>query len=70
MKDHRQPRAGDVPNEKTLADPNNPLGKEGAALDRKIRSICSGCQPRQDVQAGAARAIAPGSTSHGGFIPV
>ncbi|MBR0965557.1 hypothetical protein JQ554_15835 [Bradyrhizobium diazoefficiens] len=28
MKDHRQPRAGDVPNEKNLDDPNNPLSKE------------------------------------------
>ena len=35
--------AGDVPNEKNLSDPNNPLSKEDAALDRKIRSICRGC---------------------------
>jgi hypothetical protein len=24
---HRQPRAGDVPNEKNLSDPNNPVNK-------------------------------------------
>jgi len=40
---HRQPRAGDVPNEKSLSDPNNPVNKEDAALDRKIKSICRGC---------------------------
>jgi hypothetical protein len=40
---HRQPRAGDVPSEKNLRDPNNPLSKEDADLDRKIRSICRGC---------------------------
>jgi hypothetical protein len=40
---HRQPRAGDVPNEKNLSDPNNPMNKEDAALDRKIKSICRGC---------------------------
>jgi hypothetical protein len=40
---HRQPRATDVPNEKNLSDPNDPLSKENAALDRKIKSICRGC---------------------------
>ena len=40
---HRQPRAGDVPSEKNLNDPNDPLSKENAILDRKIRSICRGC---------------------------
>ena len=40
---HRQPRVGDVPNEKNLSDPNDPLSKENAALDRKIKSICRGC---------------------------
>jgi hypothetical protein len=40
---HRQPRAGDVPNEKNIADPNNPANKEDAALDRKLKSICRGC---------------------------
>ena len=40
---HRQPRASDVPNEKNLSDPNDPLSKENAALDRKIKIICRGC---------------------------
>jgi hypothetical protein len=40
---HRQPRAGDVPNEKNLSDPNNPVNKEDAQLDKKIKSICRGC---------------------------
>jgi hypothetical protein len=40
---HRQPRADQVPSEKTLSDPNNPANKEDAALDRKIKSICRGC---------------------------
>jgi hypothetical protein len=40
---HRQPRAGDVPSEKNLSNPNDPMNKEDAALDRKIKSICRGC---------------------------
>lgn len=40
---HRQPRVGDVPNEKNLSDPNDALSKENAILDRKIKSICRGC---------------------------
>ena len=40
---HRQPRADQVPPEKDLGDPNDPLNKENAALDRKIKSICRGC---------------------------
>jgi len=40
---HRQPRASDVPNEKNLSDPNDPLSKENMALDKKIKSICRGC---------------------------
>jgi hypothetical protein len=40
---HRQPRASDVPSEKNLSDPNDPLSKENAALDKKIKSICRGC---------------------------
>jgi hypothetical protein len=40
---HRQPRLSDVPSEKNLSDPNDPLSKENAALDRKIKSICRGC---------------------------
>ena len=40
---HRQPRAGDVPNEKNIANPNEPVNKEDALLDKKIKSICRGC---------------------------
>ncbi len=40
---HRQPRADQVPSEKNLSDPNTPVNKEDAALDRKIKSICRGC---------------------------
>lgn len=40
---HRQPRADQVPSEKNLGDPNDPLNKENAALDRKLKSICRGC---------------------------
>ena len=40
---HRQPRASDLPSEKNLSDPNDPLSKENAALDRKINNICRGC---------------------------
>src|SRR6478735_2441178 len=40
---HRQPRPYQVPSEKNLINPNDPLNKENVALDRKIRSICRGC---------------------------
>jgi hypothetical protein len=40
---HRQPRADQVPSEKNLSNPNEPMNKEDAALDRKIKSICRGC---------------------------
>jgi hypothetical protein len=40
---HRQPRADQVPSEKSLMDPNDPVNKENAALDRMINSICRGC---------------------------
>jgi hypothetical protein len=40
---HRQPRVSDVPSEKNLSDPNDPLSKENRELDRKIKSICRGC---------------------------
>jgi hypothetical protein len=40
---HRQPRASDVPSEKDLGNPNKPVNKEDAVLDRKIKSICRGC---------------------------
>jgi hypothetical protein len=40
---HRQPRADQVPSEKNLNNPNDPVNKENAVLDRKIKSICRGC---------------------------
>lgn len=40
---HRQPRASDLPSEKSLSDPNSPVNKEDALLDKKIKSICRGC---------------------------
>jgi hypothetical protein len=40
---HRQPRADDVPSERNLSNPNDPVNREDAALDRKIKSICRGC---------------------------
>ena len=40
---HRQPRAGDLQSDKNLSDPNDPLSKENALLDKKIKSICRGC---------------------------
>jgi hypothetical protein len=40
---HRQPRAGDVPSEKNLSNPNDAISRENAALDKKIKSICRGC---------------------------
>jgi hypothetical protein len=40
---HRQPRADQVPSEKSLMDPNNPVNQENAALDRMINNICRGC---------------------------
>jgi hypothetical protein len=40
---HRQPRADQVPAEKNLMDPNDPVNQENAALDRMISGICRGC---------------------------
>jgi len=40
---HRQPRADQVPSEKNLMDPNDPINRENAALDRMINGICRGC---------------------------
>ena len=40
---HRQPRASDLLQDKNINDPNDPLSKENALLDRKIKSICRGC---------------------------
>jgi hypothetical protein len=41
---HRQPRADQVPSEKNLTDdPNDPIDRENAALDRMVKGICRGC---------------------------
>ena len=40
---HRQPRADQMPSEKNAGNPNDPIDKEDAALNRKIKSICRGC---------------------------
>jgi hypothetical protein len=41
---HRQPRADQVPTEKNLmGDPNDPINRENAALDRMVKGICRGC---------------------------
>jgi hypothetical protein len=40
---HRQPRADQLPSEKGLMDPNDPVNRENAALDRMINGICRGC---------------------------
>lgn len=40
---HRQPRGSDFSSEKNPSDPNDPLSKENALLDKKIKSICRGC---------------------------
>lgn len=40
---HSQPRADQVPTEQNLMDPNDPINKENAALDRMINGICRGC---------------------------
>jgi hypothetical protein len=39
----RQPRADQVPSERNLMDPNDPVNRESAALDRMIDGICRGC---------------------------
>ena len=41
---HRQPRADQVPSEQNLTgDPNDPINRENAALDRMVKGICRGC---------------------------
>lgn len=40
---HRQPRRSDVPNESLKGDPNDPVTREDAELNRKLKSICRGC---------------------------
>jgi hypothetical protein len=39
---HRQPRADQVPSEKSPMNPNEPVNQENAALDRML-NICRGC---------------------------
>jgi hypothetical protein len=38
----RQPRADQVPSEKSLMNPNDPVNQQNAALDRML-NICRGC---------------------------
>jgi hypothetical protein len=45
---HRQPRASDVPNETSDVPneknpPSDPVSKEDAMLNKKMKSICRGC---------------------------
>jgi hypothetical protein len=41
---HRQPRVDQVPSEQNLTgDPNDPINRENAALDRMTKGICRGC---------------------------
>jgi hypothetical protein len=41
---HRRPQADQVPSEKNLTDdPNDPINRENAALDRMVKGICRGC---------------------------
>ena len=41
---HRQPRADQVHSEKNLmGDPNDPINRENAALERMVKGICRGC---------------------------
>jgi hypothetical protein len=38
------PAADQVPSEKNLmGDPNDPINRENAALDRMVKGICRGC---------------------------
>ena len=39
----RQPRADQVPSESHLMNPNDPINRENATLDRMINGICRGC---------------------------
>jgi hypothetical protein len=40
---HRQPRADQVPPEKDLMNPKDPINRENAVIDRMINGICRGC---------------------------
>jgi hypothetical protein len=39
---HPQPRGNQVPSERDLTNPNNPLNQQNAAFDRML-NICHGC---------------------------
>ena len=39
---HRQPRADQVPSEDNLMNPNDPINRENAEIDRML-NICRGC---------------------------
>jgi hypothetical protein len=39
---HAQPRTNQVPSEDNLMNPNDPVNRENAALDRTL-NICRGC---------------------------
>ena len=40
---HRQPHADQVPSENNLMNPNDPINRENARLDRMMNGICRGC---------------------------
>lgn len=40
---HRQPRVGDVPDDKDVGGMNDSISRDDIALDRKLKSICRGC---------------------------
>jgi len=40
---HRQPKAGEVPQEQELSDAEKRQKALDQALDRKLKSICRGC---------------------------
>jgi hypothetical protein len=40
---HRQPRRGEISENAIQRDPNDPISREDALLDRKLKSICRGC---------------------------
>jgi hypothetical protein len=40
---HRQPRADQLPSENLMGDPNDPINRENAKLDRMTKGICRGC---------------------------
>jgi hypothetical protein len=40
---HIQPRADQAPSENLMDDPNDPINRENAQLDRMTKGICRGC---------------------------